>query len=246
MDLLLILLAVLGTIAAFTLIAYVAGVTVVCQDFYQVQSVTGLVKLYTEDRAMFLKPTKTATRALERSFRECGCADKPIFPWGHHLNPSNLSVPAREYYVVMRHPYERALSGFSFRKQGGENGDEEGTEAVKFVRQYETLEDLVTANPDIESLPLLEPQHQYMSYFKQNVNTPRPIIPICYPNLSEEWPKLAKKFGCNECTLQVANRSNSRKYTLGPNTKKYIDEHLAGDIELYETYCGQTANVTYT
>lgn len=242
-DVMVILISVLGVIALAALITYCVGFGHVCNDIYHVRDPVAVAKLYTGDPSVFLKPTKTATRALERSFRECTCKDAPIFT-AHHLNPSKLSTPAKDYYIVMRHPYERALSGFSFRKQGGEDGDEEGSDGVEFVRQYETLEDLVIANPDIESLPLLDLMYQYITYFKQNPANPRPIHPICYPKLNEEWPSLTEKFGCDSCDLQVANTSSSKK-ELGPKTKQYIDEHLAGDIELYEMYCGSEANVTY-
>lgn len=243
---------ILGFLAlgAGALVICAIGLAVSCQYVYRVQDPTTLIQLYLNrpdltDRAVFLKPTKTATRAIERSFAACDCSDAPIFLAGHHQNPSSLYMPAREYYVVMRHPYERALSGFAFRKQGGENGDEEGSQPVRFVRQYETLEQLVTQNPTIDYLPLLEPKHQYVSYFKQKIDAVRPITPLCYDSLDKEWVKLLDTCGCETCALQVSNTSASRKHTLGPNTKHYIDTHLAGDLYLYEKYCGTSANVTF-
>jgi hypothetical protein len=244
-DILVVFISVLSVFALAALITYCVALGIMFNDIYYMGGdPLAVVALYTSDQSVFLKPTKTASRAVTRSLKDCNCKNPPIIPNGHHLNPTNITVPARDYFIVMRHPYERALSAFSFRKQGGENGDEEGTENVKFVRQYETLEDLVVANPEIESLPLLETRHQYITYFKQDPTSRRPIHPICYPNLDKEWPSLVEHFGCDECTLQVVNTS-SKKKVLGPKTKQYIDKHLAGDIALYKMYCGSTANVTY-
>lgn len=95
---------------------------------------------------------------------------------------------------------------------------------------------MVTKHPDINHLPLLEPQFQYKHYFNHN----KPMRPICYPKLNEEWPKVLEEFGCDpSCNLIMSNTSDSKKHKLGPNTKAYIDKHLAKDIEIYEKYCGK-------
>lgn len=208
--------------------------------------IAALIQHVRNDETVFLTPTKTATRALRRSFEACTCDNPPSF-YSHEYTPSNIMFPVKEYYIVLRHPYERALSGFAFRKQGGENGDEVGNDATLFAQQYDTLEDLVEDNSGLTHLPLLEKKYQYVSYFAQKPGDVRPIVPICYPKLAETWPTLTDKFGCRGgCNLQIANTSNSSSYTLGPKTKEYIDTNLAGDVAIYEHFCGADANVTYS
>lgn len=190
-------------------------------------------------QSMFLTPTKTASRSIARSFSKCTCKNPPRVALMHATTPANVLIPAKDYHIVLRHPYDRALSAFSFQKQGGEHGSESEFPAIKALQQYETLEELVVANPTIDHLPLLEPAFQYVNYFKQRRNDPKPIHPICYPKLQESWPELTEKFQCNAgCELIVSNTSKSRSTTLGPHTKAYIDKHLSGDIAIYEKYCG--------
>lgn len=195
-----------------------------------------------KNNAMFLIPTKTASRSIARTLRSSECANMPRIANYHEITPTTVDVPASEYYIVLRHPYERALSGFAFRKQGGENGDELETDKVAFAQQYDTLEDLVVANPDLEFLPLMEPMYQYTAYFKQIPGNEKPMRPICYPQLNEAWPELAAKFQCKKRDLLKVNTSNSKSSTLGPATKAFIDEHLSGDLAIYEKYCGKASS----
>jgi len=159
----------------------------------------------------------------------------------HPINPQNIDVPGSKYYVVLRHPYERALSAFSFQKQNGEDNDETGNTDTLFTQRYNTLEELVMDNPNLEYLPLLAPAHQYKQYFAQKEGEDRPMRPICYTELDTEWPTIMKELGCDsECALAVSNTSNSRSQTLGPKTKEFIDTHLAEDLRIYHHYCGHT------
>ena len=184
---------------------------------------------------LFLKPTKTASRSIDRSLTKTNCAQNVRSVPTHEDAPQDYSYNHDAYYIVLRHPYDRALSAFSFKKQGGENNDEKNQEDVRFVQQYDTLEDLVKQNPDLEHLPLLNSKTQYQHYF----NHTKKMRPICYPDLQKEWPIVLKELGCDSTQpLLLSNTSNSKKHKLGPKTKAFIDKHLAKDIQIYETYCG--------
>lgn len=200
-----------------------------------------------KDKSLFLFPTKTASRAIQRGLGACLCKNSPDMAMNHSVAPSSLAVPYKDYYIVLRHPYERAMSAFAFKKQGGENRDEMWgglalcADTAK-VAKYDTLEDMVLANPDMANLPLMAPRHQYVTYFKPD-KTGTPVHPICYPDLATTWPSLLQRFGCcPDCDLPVSNTSNSKAQMLGPATKAYIDTHLAGDLAIYEKYCGPVSN----
>lgn len=184
---------------------------------------------------VFLRPTKTASRSIERSLHSLNCTKHVAFPSEHGGAPQDYRRKHDAYYIVLRHPYDRALSAFSFKKQGGEKNDEKDFDDVRFVQQYDTLENLVEQNPNLTTLPLLNYTTQYKHYFNHN----KKMRPICYPELQKEWPKVLKELGCDSTQpLLVSNTSNSKKHKLGPKTKAFIDKHLAKDIEIYEKYCG--------
>lgn len=184
---------------------------------------------------VFLRPTKTASRSIDRSLQKISCTKNVEMASTHDMAPQDYRRNHDAYYIVLRHPYDRALSAFSFKKQGGEKNDEKGNDDVRFVQQYDTLENLVEQNPDLTTLPLLNYTTQYKHYFNHN----KKMRPICYPELQKEWPNVLKEIGCDSTQpLLVSNTSNSKKHKLGPKTKAFIDKHLAKDIEIYEKYCG--------
>ena len=187
---------------------------------------------FDQHQALFIHVPKSAGRSIVRGLFDVKSVEHAPADWYQRLDREKFERYFK--FTFVRNPWDRAVSAYSYLKNGGSAASEDDLHWSRFVNQFDSFDDFVCQWMTAENImrnALFTPQTLFL---QDEFGTLAMDFIGRFENLAEDFARVAERLNVN-ASLPHINQSRQTPYEdfYSDRSRQIIADLYAGDISAF-------------
>jgi len=185
-------------------------------------------------KCIFIHIPKTAGTSIENILRDRECpvaAGSTHFKMLYYKNKFPKEYKSYLKFSIVRNPWERLVSGFSYFQRGGNGSPQDKQKKKLFGDDFKYFTRNIDTFDELEDTHFIQPQYEYL-YIDGDLKVDHLIR---FERMDEDYRLLRKRLGLQIKDLYKIRATKHKHYTdlYDEETRQTVAEKYAKDIEYF-------------